>query len=428
MNFEFLNLKNLLKSSYHEACENIVKKINELNLLDEVFDLGLEKQNSEEVCSFTEKYSKILDELKINSMICITNSFEIFLKSFINLLKKIIDDLILTIYNNLKNSDIASATDKNTRVLKLTNMNLQKLFSLFYNMYMLYYSEKEHDEKFNVQILLHNNISVFKFIVNFYIKIDMLPGIFKKFSLSIEDVEGEEEVNNENQSQVPQVAAQEALKISESIRFFIEKLGEFSEKIISEIFSKFLKKLSEEFSEVENFEGLHFERKYKKAEKMFKKLNEYIIEFFDYFQIYANEKDFFYNLNYSLCLFFDVLNKKILAVKDFSIDDLGVTANFLKTGSAELKKGLENIMDVNKNTQYKLKYSKILDLNKKYIKFEEIIFILNSGLKDIRSLVINSNKKLNIDSNELISLIEAIFEKSDFRDEVKEIILQYLKK
>ena len=65
-----------------------------------------------------------------------------------------------------------------------------------------------------------------------------------------------------------------------------------------------------------------------------------------------------------------------------------------------------------------MNYSKILDMNLKYKKFEEIIFLLNSGLKEIKNFVIQSKRRINIDCNEIICLIEAIFEKSDFRDEV----------
>ena len=197
---------------------------------------------------------------------------------------------------------------------------------------------------------------------------------------------------------------------------------------MSKIFTNFLQNLNEEFSSAENFEELLYDRKYKKADKMFKNCNDYIEKFFDFFKLFANEKDFFSNLNYTLCLFFDVLNKKILSIKDFSVEDLVATSNFLKNNSNDLKKKLEKIIDQNLNTGFKLKYAKIMDMNKKYKKFEEIIFILNSGLRDIKNLIVNSASKLNIDANELISLIEAIFEKSDFRDEVKDLILQYIRK
>ena len=123
-------------------------------------------------------------------------------------------------------------------------------------------------------------------------------------------------------------------------------------------------------------------------------------------------------MNYTLSLFFDLLNKQILTIKDFNVDDLIVTSNFLKVNSADLKKGLEVIISEFTRIQVKLNYSKILDLNLKYKKFEEIIFLLNSGLKEIKGFVLQSKRRINIDCNELISLIQAIFEKSDFRDEV----------
>lgn len=410
-----MNLKNLIKSSNYEAAENLTKSISQIQLLNDIFNLNLFKdeqnnnnnQNSEN--ELAEKYSKIFDELNLNTVICVTNSCEILLKSFIDLLKKTVSELTqnFNFNENLNQEEQTnSISAKNTSIIPITKAKLEKLFTLFYNLYNLYYSEKENEKDFAEILVLHNNIKAFTFLNNFYLKLDLLPRLQQK----------------------NQTFPSEIKKIINLIEFYNKKFNNFAEAIMSKIFSNFLQNLSEEFSTVENFEELRYDRKYKKADKMFKNCNEYIIKFFDYFKLFANEKDFFFNLNYSLCLFFDVLNKKILSIKDFSVDDLVATSKFLKTNSTDLKKGLENIIDQNENTQFKLKYSKILDINQKYKKFEEIIFVLNSGLKDIRSLVVNSNKRLNIDPNELVGLIEAIFEQSDFRDEVKNNVFQHLRK
>lgn len=392
--------------------------------MNDIFDLNLTKEDGSLNDEALEKYSKIIDELNLNSVICISNSFELFLKDFINSFKKVSSDLMNFYYFKLGNND-ENKIARNSQILSITKTKLDKILSLFYNLYNLYYNKKEKEKDFAEILVLHNNIKAFSYILNFFIKMDFLPRIYKNILLS--NYSNEEKIDKENllnEINLPD----EIENLLMFVNQYDTKFGEFEEVIMSKIISNFLQNLSEEFSTVENFEELRYDRKYKKADKMFKNCNEYFVKFFDYFHLFANEKDFFFNLNYSLSLFFDVLNKKILSIKDFSVDDLVATSNFLKTNSAELKKGLENIVDQNQNSQFKLKYSNILDINQKYKKFEEIIFILNSGLKDIKNLVINSNRKLNIDPNELVGLIEAIFEQSDFKTDVINIVFQYLKK
>ncbi len=442
-NFEILNLKNLIKSSNYEASENQTKKISQIQLLNDTFNLNLFKEeqsnNTNELNSeFAEQYSKIFDELNLNTEICVTHSCDVLLKSFIDLLRKTASDLI-KYFNFSPNIKDQSELEKNSSIISFTKTKVEKLFTLFYNLNTLYYCQKENEKDFAEILVLHNIKKAFSFVIEFYIKLDLLPQLHQKSKAAAS--QQQEETTKEKQKNIEkeedfrdfnmqaQALPRDVNQIISLIEFYIKKFNYFADTIMSKIFSNFLHYLSEEFTTVENFAELRYDRKYKKADKMFKNSNEYIIKFFDYFKLFANEKDFFFNLNYGLCLFFDVINKKILSIKDFSVDDLVAISNFLKTNSTELKKGLEKIIDQkNPNTQFKLKYSKILDINQKYKKFEEIIFVLNSGLKDIKNLVVNSNKRLNIDPNELVGLIEAIFEQSDFRDDVKNIIFQHLRK
>ncbi len=406
----------MIKSSFYEANENITLNISQIKLLSDIFDLDLIDQENKEsdenfIDDYSEKYNKIFDELNLNTTICISHSFVNFLRSFMDFLKKISVDLNINYLRESRENLNRSYT------LSIIKSKIEKGFSFLYNLYDLYYNEKVNEKDFAEILILHNNIKAFIFAVNFYLKIDFIPKIYKNMN----DGDNEKDINE-------LILSDEANNLIEYIHFYIYKFKDFSELIIGKIFSDFFQNLSEEFSTVENFDELRYDRKCKKAEKMFKNCNEYIIKFFDYFKLFANENDFFFNLNYCLCMFFDVLNKKIISIKEFSVDDLVALSNFLKTNSTELKNGLENIIDKNLNTQFKLKYSKILDINQKYKKFEEIIFILNSSLKDIKNLVVNSNKKLNIDQNELIALIDAIFEESDIKEEVKNTVCQYMKK
>jgi hypothetical protein len=136
-----------------------------------------------------------------------------------------------------------------------------------------------------------------------------------------------------------------------------------------------------------------------------------IVKFFDYFKEYANEKDLFFNLNYTLSLFFDVLNKRILNIREYS--DLKTIEKHFSNYSKEMKKSFENIFD----DRYRLEFLKMLENNIKYKKFEEIFVIIKaSNLDKISKFLLVSNYRISLDSNELIDLICTIFSESTQRD------------
>ena len=89
-----------------------------------------------------------------------------------------------------------------------------------------------------------------------------------------------------------------------------------------------------------------------------------------------------------------------------------------------IKKNIQSLAKDNMDLSVKL--MNILETNLKYKKFEEILFVLNANLKEIRNFVINSNYSIQLDKNELIELIESIFELSENRMDLIEFIDKHL--
>jgi hypothetical protein len=175
-------------------------------------------------------------------------------------------------------------------------------------------------------------------------------------------------------------------------------------------------------SEIETLVNLSYEQNFKKCQKMLKESQELIFKFFNSLHDFITEKSLIINLNYVLSLYFDLINRKIILVKDFSIPDIKNILNIGQEIVPELKKKLEII--ANDNLDFSVQLINVLEKNIKYKKFEEILFVLNAQLKDIKNFLINSNFKIHIDPNELIELILSIYSNSDNRDE----LIKFIKK
>ena len=147
---------------------------------------------------------------------------------------------------------------------------------------------------------------------------------------------------------------------------------------------------------------------------MLKDSQELIFKFFNSLQDFIIERAFIFNLNYVLSLYFDLINRKIILVKDFSINDIKNILNIGKEIVPQLKKNLEII--ASDNLDFSIRLISILEKNNKYKKFEEILFVINANLVDIRNFVINNNFKIHIDQNELIELIISCFTESENRN------------
>ena len=61
------------------------------------------------------------------------------------------------------------------------------------------------------------------------------------------------------------------------------------------------------------------------------------------------------------------------------------------------------------------------------MKFQEILFILNSNLKSIKNYLINANNYIYIRKDDLIKLLDSTFDKSLKLTELKEYINENIK-
>ena len=257
--------------------------------------------------------------------------------------------------------------------------NKLKIFSLLLNMYNIYL-ENEDDK---ILLILHNNIEIFLDFINF--------NIFFKEQKNL-------------------------------LNIFIY-FKNFSQKILNKILSNEINKLTDLMTKHENFERLSYENNFEKSNKMIKNSMNFFEQFFINFYKISNKKEFIFNLNYLLNLYFDLINRKILIVKDFNINDIKRILNLSQEIPVQLKKIFNDYCSLENN----LKINNLLEKNFKYKKFEEILFVLNANLKDIKNYVINNNFVIQIDKIELTELIISIFEKSENRDNLINFIIENCK-
>ena len=257
--------------------------------------------------------------------------------------------------------------------------NKLKIFSLLLNMYNIYL-ENEDDK---ILLILHNNIEIFLDFINY--------NIFFKDQKNL-------------------------------LNIFIY-FKNFSQKILNKILSNEINKLTDLMTKHENFERLSYEKNFEKSNKMIKNSMNFFQQFFINFYKISNKKEFIFNLNYLLNLYFDLINRKILIVKDFNINDIKRILNLSQEIPVQLKKIFNDYCSLENN----LKINNLLEKNFKYKKFEEILFVLNANLKDIKNYVINNNFVIQIDKIELTELIISIFEKSENRDNLINFIIENCK-
>ena len=257
--------------------------------------------------------------------------------------------------------------------------NKLKIFSLLLNMYNIYL-ENEDDK---ILLILHNNIEIFLDFINY--------NIFFKEQKNL-------------------------------LNIFIY-FKNFSQKILNKILSNEINKLTDLMTKHENFERLSYEKNFEKSNKMIKNSMNFFEQFFINFYKISNKKEFIFNLNYLLNLYFDLINRKILIVKDFNINDIKRILNLSQEIPVQLKKIFNDYCSLENN----LKINNLLEKNFKYKKFEEILFVLNANLKDIKNYVINNNFVIQIDKIELTELIISIFEKSENRDNLINFIIENCK-
>ena len=255
---------------------------------------------------------------------------------------------------------------------------VKKILSLLFNMYNGYFKQLEFSvSRFTEVVSLHNNLELLL--------------VFLSYKLIFDEKE----------------------KIEEIYDYFVI-FRNFSTELINQVMSNLISQLTVEMSEFNTFDNINLEVNYKKCQKMISSSLHSVFSFFDLFKEYAIERELIFNLNYVLSLYFDVLNRKILLVQDFNLNDIKSILNICQEIAPLIKRNIEKI--AKDNMELSVKLMNVLEQNPKYKKFEEILVILNSNLKEIKNFVINSNFNIQIDKNELIDLIQSIFEVSENRE------------
>jgi hypothetical protein len=352
MSKNIMNIRKYIVDSVRDLNLENIDRTNYIELLNEITQLNLSHEEIKELESVDSEL------INLNKDIHISKAFKYFLAQ---------------VYTYIKNNE-----DKLDHI-----DNLKIIFSLLYSIYNIHYTSNEKNVEFSKTIILHNNLEAFVYLMD----------ILTLFNLIDEK--------------------------DTKLRSFLSEIKiafkNYCSRMLSQVFSNFIAGLSEELSTIENFNDIRYERQSKKVEKMLKNCNELLIKFFDYFKEYANEKDCIFYLNYTLSLFFDVLNKKILNVTDYS--NLKHIEKIFGNYSNDLKRSFEGIFE--HRHKLRAQYINLLENNIKYKKYEEIFVILNaSRLDKISKFLQASNYHINLDSNELISLICAIFSESTDREKL----------
>jgi hypothetical protein len=202
------------------------------------------------------------------------------------------------------------------------------------------------------------------------------------------------------------------------------KLKNFSSSLINEVISSLIQQLTIEMTEPHTFTSIGQEGNYKQCQQMLKTTQELIFSFFKTFKKMGIQRELVFNLNYMLSLYFDVLNRKITLGVNYEINDIKSILNFNQEIVSNLKKNFEEISKGNIDLGIVL--TNILEKNMKYKKFQELLFVLNANLKEIRNFVINANFQIHIDKNELITLIKEIFVESEMRKDLITFISEKL--
>lgn len=288
--------------------------------------------------------------------------------------------------NELKEKYIISPSFKlfivqlfNRSSASLSISDFKKIIALFHILYTSYYKKSEYSiDNFSSIIQMHNNIEILLVAISYRI---LFP---------------QSNQNNTDENSYANI-------------FIL--LKNFSSEIISQIIANFISQLTTEMYQIETFESISYQSNLRSCESMLNNTQSLIYKFFNSLKEYAIQREFVFNLNYVLSLLFDVLNRKILLVKDFSVNDIKSILNLCKKIAPKLKENLEMI--AGDDSQLSAKLIGVLDQNTKYKKFEEILFVLNANLKEIRNFLIEAEFNINIDPNELIELITSIFEMNE---------------
>ena len=357
------SFRNLIKLSYQEAKNNDIMQTTILNLfkelnLDNVDISKLNKENEEDD-------DKIID---FSCIINITQTFNVLMKE-------------LNKYNPYDNIN-----DENKSKLFF------KIIFLLLSRYESYSINNDNNDNFFL-ILVHNNLECLNYLINYYI---LFYGEQKE--IKKEDIE----------------------KINNSLINAVIKIKNISVFIFSQVVSKLNVKLADDMGKMKSFDNIG---KDTILNDCISKTNQAIKEIFEFFEKLSSKalyQKVIYHFNSILTIFFDSLNQKILSENSYSLEDINGLLNVSQEIIKNMKANFEKISS--KDMYLGVKFMNNLEQNMEYLKFQELIFILNSNLKQIKNYLISKNNIIYIRKSQFIKLLDSTFNESDKLTELKDII------
>ena len=365
--------RDLIKNSYQEAKNNITEEKTILNLFEE---LKFENIDIQKIINENEgnidNDSNCKDEkiMEFQSNIHITPSFFVFIKE-------------LHKYNPY------NQTNKNNTYI------FYKIINLLISRYESYYLNIDNiTNKISTLIIIHNNLELFTYLINYYI-------------LFYTDID----IKNET--------------IKNSLVNIVIKIKNLSISMFNQAIADFMKDLMEEMGEIEDFKDIYKEKTFDFCMKKMEKTIKMIFSFFDTLKDNAIHREIIFYFNNVLTIYFNSFNEKILRVTNYDLNGIQALLNLNQEVLKNMKKNIENISSQNMNLS--VKFMNILEQNMSYLKFQEILFVLNSNLKTIKNYLINANNYIYITKDDLIKLLDSTFDESLKLTELKNYIHENVK-
>lgn len=377
------SFRNLIKTSFEEAKNKTTEEITILGLFA---DLKFENIDIQKIINESEGNSDEDNSCKdekiseFQSIINATPSFIIFIKE-------------LHKYYPYSSQNIKDK--KNSYIF-------YKVINLLISRYEYYYSTldtKDNKNNRNSLILLHNNLELFTYMINYYI-------LFYDNSNS-----NDGEVNLD--------------KINKSLINIVIKIKNISTSMFSQVMADFNDVLIQQMEGIETFENIRETKKFDMSFNIVKESVEMIFKFFDKLRKIAIHREIIFYFNTVLSIYFNSLNQKVLKVSCYDLDDIKGLLNISQEILKYMNKYFEQISS--QNMDLSIKFMNILEQNVDYLKFQEILFILNSNLKQINNYLMNANYSIYITRDQLLRLLDSTFNASEALTEIKKLINEKVK-
>lgn len=377
------SFRNLIKTSFEEAKNKTTEEITILGLFA---DLKFENIDIQKIINESEGNSDEDNSCKdekiseFQSIINATPSFIIFIKE-------------LHKYYPYSSQNIKDK--KNSYIF-------YKVINLLISRYEYYYSTldtKDNKNNRNSLILLHNNLELFTYMINYYI-------LFYDNSNS-----NDGEVNLD--------------KINKSLINIVIKIKNISTSMFSQVMADFNDVLIQQMEGIETFENIRETKKFDMSFNIVKESVEMIFKFFDKLRKIAIHREIIFYFNTVLSIYFNSLNQKVLKVSCYDLDDIKGLLNISQDILKYMNKYFEQISS--QNMDLSIKFMNILEQNVDYLKFQEILFILNSNLKQINNYLMNANYSIYITRDQLLRLLDSTFNASEALTEIKKLINEKVK-